>query len=372
MNSRHPRRVSTLERDQSGRRHTGGSETREVCVRSRIVAVGAVTTAVLLLVAGCAATPTTPKAIPHATAAGPPLPTELYLRAESATAQALDRNAHAISTIGFDGVVLSPTGDTVSDLSARAPDLVAAAHAKGLTAELRVSNFDIVQGEFSQKSATALLGNVDHRATVTAALAARVALGDFDGVQIDFESLGATDAAGLFAFTKELRDALGAPKVVSMAVPAASSAARYREAGYDFTQLAPLLSRTVLKAYDQHAPTRSKAGPVGGLPWATTALDALISTGMPSAHIDLGVAGFGYSWPGNGSVGKQLSDNGSRMLAGDLARWDSTQAEWTATLPDDTVVWWSDARSLAARQDLARSRNIHGIAVWEAALTDPL
>ncbi|MHC5796635.1 glycosyl hydrolase family 18 protein [Lacisediminihabitans sp. FW035] len=326
----------------------------------------------LFLLSGCAAEAATPDTTPTATATTPAIPTELYVVPDTANANALDRDAHALTTIGIDGVVLSAAGDHVSKLPESAAALVTAAHARGLTAELLVSNYDSATDDFSAKIATALLGNSDHRNSVITELVALVTTAGFDGVQIDLESLSEDHSAGLAAFTTQLHDSLGAPKSVSMAVMAESSPGRYRSAGYDFAQLTPLLSRVVLMAYDQHGSSFSKPGPVGGLPWATTSLDALIAAGVPSAHIDLGVAGYGYSWPGNGTDGKQLSDDDSRTLAGDLARWDPTEAEWTATLPDDTVVWWSDSRSLSERRALALSRNLHGLAVWELSLTDPL
>jgi spore germination protein len=340
-------------------------------MRSRVVASFGLI-AGLLLVSGCSATAATPSPTPTATATLPAIPTELYVLPAAAKPTSLDRDAHAISTIGIDGVALSPTGDDITDLPDNSAELVAAAHSRGLTAELLVSNYDDAAGDFSSKIATALLESPEHRSAVIAKLVAQVATAGFDGVQIDLESLDADDSAGLVAFTTQLHDSLGAPKSVSMAVMAESSPTRYLNAGYDLAQLTPLLSRVVLMAYDQHEPTGAKPGPVGGLPWATTALDALIAGGVPSAQIDLGVAGYGYSWPGNGSDGKQLSDADSRTLAGDLAHWDPTEAEWTAKLPDDTVVWWSDSRSLSVRRALALSRNLHGLAVWELSLTDPL
>lgn len=326
----------------------------------------------LLFLAGCAATPATPVTTPTATATSLAIPTELYVVSDTANAASLDRDAHAIATIGIDGVVLSAAGDHVSELPDSAAALVTSAHSRGLNAELLVSNFDATSNGFSAKVATALLESPEHRSAVVTELVAQVAAAGFDGVQIDLESLNNDHSAGLVAFTTQLHDSLGAPKSVSMAVMAENSPSRYPNAGYDFAQLTPMLSRVVLMAYDQHGPTWSKPGPVGGLPWATTALDALIAAGVPSAHIDLGVAGYGYSWPGNETDGKQLSDDDSRALAGDLARWDPTEAEWTATLPDDTVVWWSDSRSLSERRSLAQSRNLHGLAVWELSLTDPL
>jgi spore germination protein YaaH len=57
---------------------------------------------------------------------------------------------------------------------------------------------------------------------------------------------------------------------------------------------------------------------------------------------------------------------------GATAQWDPTQQEWHATLGDGTILWWSDARSFAAREALARSLHLGGVAVWSLGQGDPL
>jgi spore germination protein YaaH len=348
-----------------------GDYEREAKVNRRLGAT-LLAAAALATLAGCAAPGSDPTPTPATTSTQPPLPTEGYLLADSATIHSLDRDAAALATVGIDGVAILATGAAVSDLPANSASLVASAHSRGLTAELVVTNYDKAKGAFSPKIADAVLDSAANRAAVVAQLVSQVSAAGFDGVQIDFDSLDAGNTPGLAALAQQLHDALGAPRTVSMAVAAEGSTAHYFAAGYDFAQLKTTVSRVVLKAFDQHTPTSTKPGPVGGMPWATVALDALLATGLPAGQVDLGVAGYGYSWPGNGSDGTRLSDDDSRALAGDLASYDTAQGEWTAILPDDTVVWWSDARSLSERRDLARSRNLHGIAVWELSLTDPL
>ena len=132
------------------------------------------------------------------------------------------------------------------------------------------------------------------------------------------------------------------------------------------------LPSPTLRDLQRSQPSWSKPGPVGGLPWATITLDSRLATGVPVAQIDLGVAGYGYSWPGNGSDDRQLSDNSPGTPANDLARWNPTETEWTPAFPDDTVVWWSDSRSLSERRALVLSGTVYGLAVWELSLTDPL
>ena len=58
--------------------------------------------------------------------------------------------------------------------------------------------------------------------------------------------------------------------------------------------------------------------------------------------------------------------------AGAKAHYVVSVGEWTARLRDGSTVWWSDARSLARRAQLARSLHLHGLAVWSLGLSDPI
>jgi len=53
-------------------------------------------------------------------------------------------------------------------------------------------------------------------------------------------------------------------------------------------------------------------------------------------------------------------------------RWVAAAGEWTATLPDGSVLWWADARSVARRIALARALGLRGIAVWSLGTGDPI
>ncbi len=179
----------------------------------------------------------------------------------------------------------------------------------------------------------------------------------WNGITIDLESLnnfGAAghtrdDNAGLDAFAKELRAAL--PKS-SISICLIATTGSYADLGYDVTTLGASVDHVVLMAYDQHGPTWSSAGPIGGLPWAKSSLKAL-TRALPAAEIQLGIGEYGYSWPSD-SVGGSPRGGGPYTVAQAralvkknhaTARWDSTQQEWHATLPDGTTIWWSDARS---------------------------
>jgi spore germination protein len=279
-----------------------------------------------------------------------------YAMAGSAKPSDITRDGSYLRTIGIDGVTLDGPS-RVTRVSSDAHRLRRAAQKHGREAILLVSNYTDTLGDFDEPLAHRMLSSPTRRAAVVSALAR--AARTFDGVQIDLESLTARDTEGLVAFTRDMRAALTG-KSLSMAFMASTSARGYRASGYDLAALEPSLDRLVLMAYDQHGPW-SRSGPIGSLPWVRKTLSSFTRT-VPDHKIDLGVAAYGYQWGGGDDT---LSVPQARKKAGARARWSAKHGEWTAKLPGGRRIWWSDRRSLAARDTLAQRAGVHGVAIWE-------
>lgn len=339
---------------------------------SRLLRVASVLLA-LATISGCASSPE-PSATSPAPTTGTTLPTDAGLAIEGyvvagddpPAGRTVDRWSRTeLATVGIDGVTVSASGRTLSPLPPGTASVVAAAQRRGAKSELLVSNYDEELGDFSPAVGAALLRNPAHRAAVVQALVDRVRTARTDGLQIDLEALEAADADGLTAFATEVRAALPADATLSIALSAGEDAASYRSSGYDLRALADVVDRVVLMTYDQHGPTWSDPGPVGGIGWARRCVRALVTGGVPRRKVDLGIAQYGYSWPGDGTDGATLTVRTARSLAASAARYDQRQQEWTATGREGTVLWWSDQRSLRARLQLARSEHLHGAAIWQ-------
>jgi spore germination protein YaaH len=291
---------------------------------------------------------------------------------EGADPMLIDTNAAAVDVVGVDGLLVNRTGTRVTAPSHEARTQRDRAHARGLAAQLLVSNY--ADGDFSEPIARRMLRSAANRAHVVRSLAADVQTGGWDSVMIDLEALDAADAPGLTAFARELRTAVGDDVRLDIALSASTTAAGYARTGYDIRALRAPLDHLTLMAYDEHGPWEPDApGPVGSLPWATKSARAL-ATLAPADQIVLGVAGYGYHWQGPRPAG-QLSDDQARRRvrkAGTTPTWNATAGEWTATLPSGEVLWWSDARSLRERVALAERLGLTGVAVWSLDLSDTL
>jgi spore germination protein len=340
-------------------------------MKRRMLAAAALLAAVAVGTAGCAP-------------ARQPFRVTGYASTGLTTNAQLAASRKAMTMVGVDGVTLTPDAGGVSPVGAANLKLLQESHKLHKSAELLFSNYSDTIGDFDPNLVRTMLNSPADRRTVIAQLATDVKSEGWDGITIDLESLnnfGAAghtrdDNAGLSAFAKELRAAL--PKA-SISICISATTGSYQDLGYDLASLGPSVDHVVLMAYDQHGPTWSSAGPIGGFPWAKASLRGLTRV-LPASEIQLGIGEYGYSWP-NGSVNGSphgagpYSDAAARALVtkdGATAHWDATQQEWHATLSNGTSLWWSDARSFAAREALARSLGLGGVAVWSLGQSDPL
>lgn len=361
MTSPRPDRRRSPLRDGSGDHGSGhhGRGRRRGRTR-RLVSLAVGTAAVLAVVVG---------SLPAAAAA--PFDVVGYAEGGSTPVSRLDASAAALTSVVVDGVNVTTDGRAVSAPSPEAIRLLGQAHARGERVELLVGNYDEALGDFSTGISDALLGSTANVDRVVRQLAAEVSTRGWDGITVDLESLSGAHPAGLTRLVSGLEAALGSDRSVSVCLMATTG--DYRPLGYDLPALGRAADHVVLMAYDQHGPTWSGAGPVGGMPWVKAVL-VPVRKAVPAARIQLGIAGYGYTWPRTGE-GRQLSDQGARdLVAAQKAKpvWSVPQQEWRATLRDGTVVWWSDARSYDARVALARQLGLGGVAVWSLGLSDPL
>ena len=310
----------------------------------------------------------------HKASAAPALAVTGYAESGGATTAAeIDASAPALSTVGVDGVNINSAGTSVSTPDSSTTTLLSKAHADKLRAEILVGNYSDALGDFDPTALDKLVSSSGNIGKVVSSLVSDVNAQGWDGVTVDFESIESQDEQGLVNFVTALKSALPSGKTVSVDVTAFPDAADYPANGYNLTALGNAVDRIALMAYDEHGPTWNGVGPIGGLPWQESCLKQVLAD-VPAAKVDLGVAGYGYTWPKSGT-GVQVTDAQARQMVqsdGSTATWDSTQGEWTATLKNGTVLWWSDAKSWPLRVTLAQKYGLHGMALWALDLSDPI
>ncbi len=192
----------------------------------------------------------------------------------------------------------------------------------------------------------------------------------FDGVQIDFESVSRDDAGFFFDFLKELRGRLPAGKKLSVAAPARTELTKD---AYDYTQIAPLVDRMVIMAYDEHWST-SSPGPVASLPWCAKVVDyAKSAVGVDK--IVMGLPLYGRAWQDR-RLAKALRFKNVLDLVAEKKSTTSYAPELGASFEYSenvtVTVFFDDYRSLMEKLRLYQARDVGAVSFWRIGQGPPL
>ena len=282
------------------------------------------------------------------------------------SAAGVDRDVALVTTLAPTGVVLgrSPGTLEITDSS----DSLVRAHAAGTRALAVVSNFD--GSIFNGERVRVMLASSLARRKFVSAMTKLVAQQGWDGVVLDLENLPAAVHTTYPSFIREIDTALGS-RTVDVAVPAFTDPTDPDLRAYDLKAIAAAADRVTWMAYDQHE-LSTAAGPVAALPWASKSID-LALTSIPATKLVLGVAAYGYAWSSPGHATEYSVPQAKELVArrGASVTWDGTAGEEHGKLADGRTIWYSDARSVAARAQLALDRGLGGIALWRVGSDEP-
>lgn len=239
-----------------------------------------------------------------------------------------------------------------------------------------ISNFR--NGEWDGALIHRIITNPQVRAAHIRAIVDMVRARQWAGIDLDYESLDAADRAAYSAFVGELSASLHqAQKRLTLTVHAKTaepgdwSGARAQ----DWRALGGSADEVRVMAYD-YSTEDSSPGAIAPLLWVKSVLQLAISE-IPRDKIVLGVATYGYDWT-SGQRGKDVQWTDAEALAQAYdapVMWDpASQSPWfayTDSQGHSHTVWYEDARSLAAKIDLAVRNRIGGLTIWRLGGEDP-
>ncbi len=248
--------------------------------------------------------------------------------------------------------------------------LVDKAHAASVRVHLSVTNF-------GSSNNTTLLSNPIARDTLIANLVRLVQLRNAEGVNIDFESVPASQRANLVTFTRDLETKLAATipvAEVSMASPAVDW-----NNSWDLPALAQYIDFFFVMCYDYYWSGSDYAGPVAPLTGTnfnvTRTIDWYISQGIPPAKIIMGVPYYGYDWPVESNAKQTKTTGTGTPKIYSIAKQDASLfgRKW-----DDIFMnpwyqyktmswqqcWYDDSVSLRVKYELALQKKLCGVGMW--------
>lgn len=189
----------------------------------------------------------------------------------------------------------------------------------------------------------------------------------FDGIQIDFETVLRADKEIFLSFLQDLKRRLP-NKIVSVALPARQSKT---DEFFDYSQIAQVVDRIIVMAYDQHW-SGSSPGPIASLDWGAKVAEFTIkSIGLNKAV--MGVPFYGRVWADQ-SLAKAY---GFAKLSELVGRFKAIVRQDVNGVPSFTfsetiryTAYFEDKKSLQLKMLLYKQMRFSMVGFWRLGLED--
>lgn len=237
-------------------------------------------------------------------------------------------------------------------------------------------------GNFSSELASSLLRNETAMQTLTAGILETLRRKGYYGLDVDFEFLGAENAALYAAFLSRLREtinAAGYPVMAALAPKTRDDQPGTLYEGHDYAAIGQAVNCVLLMTYEW--------GYTYGPPMAVSPIQPVRNvieyalTRIPAEKIFLGVSNYGYDFTlpyvQGLSMARSLSVAEAFLLAGEVGaeiQYDETvQAPFFEYTKEGArhVVWFEDARSLSVRLNLLPEYGLRGALYWNFMRPNP-
>jgi spore germination protein YaaH len=275
--------------------------------------------------------------------------------------------------VGSDGRVnpyKKESGATYED-----PSLVSFLRGRRILVIPTVTN--IVDGVWDGALISRIIADSTLRSVNINSLVALVESNGYDGIDLDYEDLAASDRAAFSAFVVTLADALHARgKLLTVNVYAKTSEPGTWDGpvAQDWTVVGEVADQVRIMTYEYHWAS-SGPGPIAPIDWVAQVLSFARSV-IPAAKIMQGVPFYGYDWIGQ--AGTPLVWQEAMALAGQHGApigWDANAAapwfEYVAARRQRHTVWFENGSSVDAKLSLANTHDIGGVSLWRLGGEDP-
>lgn len=287
--------------------------------------------------------------------------------------QAIKDNVNTLSEVSPNWYVLNAEGDVLANLRSDGSSYVD----PSIISYLRTNNIkilpmiqNIVGGNWDSATVSNLINSPTLVSRHISNIVNLVVTAGYDGIDIDYENLLATDRQAFSNFVRDLSLALHAQnKILSINVHAKTS-----EPGnwngpqsQDWSVIGAMADEVRIMIYGYSWQT-SPAGPVAPIGWVNDVLNFAVSV-IPKEKIIQGIPTYGLDWP-EGSAGTEYMYDQFIALANNYnanINWDnlskSSWFEYTAGGKKHTS-WFENASSTEAKLDANNLRDIAGIFIW--------
>ena len=231
-------------------------------------------------------------------------------------------------------------------------------------------------GTFSSEAVSEMLTSPTVQETLINNIVETASRKGYASVNSDLEYIPPEDREEYNTFIRNLADALhavGIELTVSLAPKTSDEQAGLLYEAIDYAALGAAADRVLLMTYEWGY-TYSEPRAVAPINNVAAVVDYALTV-IPREKIDLGMPNYGYDWQlpwVEGTPARAIGNIAAQELAierGVMIMYDETDEtpyfNYTAEDSSQRVVWFEDARSVASKLELARSRELGGIGIWQ-------
>ncbi len=206
---------------------------------------------------------------------------------------------------------------------------------------------------------------------------------NFDGVDIDYESLKTEQKNDFSEFIRELSTQLHKRnKILGVAVHPKTSESNSNEANgagaQDLKKIGKYADQLYFMTYLEHG-SFSEPGPIGSLNWTTKVIKYGISQ-APRSKVFIGIGLIGSRWVKENGQFRGTTDEltfsqivsiSQNQKAGPI--WDeASKTPYINFLSDgnENIIWFENAESIKLRIELAKSLGVGGVSFWRLGSED--
>ncbi|GFZ78716.1 hypothetical protein GCM10008018_25290 [Paenibacillus marchantiophytorum] len=299
-----------------------------------------------------------------------------YYDKDQVSQSSLTKYSNYLNQVATDTFNVDSQGNVVGNVPTAA---VAFANSKQISIYACLSNYG--QDDFDPDLSHAVVSDAMVKRKTIKNILATVKNNGYSGINIDFESVLATDRDNFSTFIQEVANTMqaeGFKTIVSVPAKLKDDPNDGWGYAYDYHSLGQNADVIQVMTYDQYGPWTTQ-GPVAGIDWTEQSIQYAVSVISPS-KVNVGLAAYGYDWnttthkkEDNKQVAwKDIPD----LLAstGTTAQKDASSSSsfitYQAADGSNHAVWFEDTLSIQEKAHLAAKYSLNGVSVWALGMED--
>ncbi|WP_216828701.1 glycosyl hydrolase family 18 protein [Alkalihalobacterium elongatum] len=236
-----------------------------------------------------------------------------------------------------------------------------------------------IQNKFDPAMTHIILSNSTIRTTTVQNMLELVQTKGYNGLNLNFENMYASDRANFNEFVRELVTVFRAynyPVIVSVPAKTGDFPTWAWSGTFEYRIIGELADYVQVMTYDQHG-SWGTPGPVAGLNWVENVLKYATSE-IPSEKILIGLPAYAYDWnldqPANNRAITWRNVKNLINTTNATIQWDN-QAQspffnYTDANGHKHTVWFENEKSIALKTELVHKYNLGGVSTWRMGQED--